>query len=234
MNQYSNQTSESFETLLLKAHPETALIHELGSRLKTLPMPISDWDDLVGKLQDEPIPDLLRVPAPNRPCFPRELFPIRDEADLAVKLTATIRVFLRQAETHGGSPARLTLPLHKRLASVAGESTGISRNSGVLEDGSLFGAERGDASVQGTRSVWVVTLVLADCDSGILLPWSWITDWTNTYVFDANAQFIAVIDGTWSSYVVVVMRDGYLNRTFVLDSATMAGTTQYICLNRAV
>ncbi|WP_328965672.1 hypothetical protein [Streptomyces virginiae] len=62
VNQYTDPTSESFETLLLKAHPETALIHELGSRLRTLPLPIADWDDLVGKLQDGPVPELLQVP----------------------------------------------------------------------------------------------------------------------------------------------------------------------------
>lgn len=237
MNQYTDPTSESsesFETLLLRAHPETALIHELGSRLRTLPLPIASWDDLVRKLQDEPVPELLQVPEPNAQCLPDALFPIRDEADLAVKLTATIRTFLRQAQAGAGSPARLTLPLHKRLADVAGETTGTGRRTGVFEDGSFLGAERTGASVRDTRFVWVVTLVLTDCATGELLPWSWITDWTNTYLFDANAQFIAVIDGTWSAYAVLVMREGYINRRFVLDSATMAGTTQYICINRAV
>ncbi|MET9959384.1 hypothetical protein ABZ128_09915 [Streptomyces sp. NPDC006326] len=232
MNQYTDPPAESFETLLLKAHPETALIHELASRLRTLPLPIADWDDLVGKLQREPIPELLQVPTPNTPCLPDELFPIRDEADLAVKLTATIRTFLRQAQAGAGSPARLALPLHKRLATLADEAaTGTSRGSGVFDDGGLLGAEQ--ALTKETRSVWVVTLVLHDCDTGQLLPWSWLTDWSVTYLFDANAQFIAVIDGMWTSYAVLVMREGYINRRFVLDSATMAGTTQHICLNRA-
>ncbi|MFE2165451.1 hypothetical protein ACFXB3_10330 [Streptomyces sp. NPDC059447] len=234
MNQYTDQTSDSFETRLLRAHPETALVYELASRLRTLPLPIADWDDLVRKLQGGPVPELLQVPEPNAQCLPDELFPIRDEADLAVKLTATIRTFLRQAEAGAGSPARLTLPLHKRLATVAGETTGTARRSGVFDDGSLLGSKQADASARETRDVWVVTLVLTDCDTGWRLPYSWITDWTNTYQFDANAQFIAVIDGTWTDYVVLVMRDGYINRTFALSRATMAGTTQYICLNRAV
>ncbi|WP_328965671.1 hypothetical protein [Streptomyces virginiae] len=162
----------------------------------------------------------------NMQRLPDELFPICDEADLAVKLTATIRTFLRQAQAGAGSPARLTLPLHKRLASIAGETTGTGRRSSVFEDGSLLGAERAGASVKETRSVWVVTLVLTDCATGELLPYSWITDWTVTDWFDANAQYIAVIDDMWTSPAVLVMRTGYLNRRFVLDSATMAGTTQ--------
>lgn len=232
MTQYTDATSASFETLLLKAHPETALIHELGSLLKTLPMPIADWDDLVRKLQGQSVPELLQVPAPDTPCLPDELFPIHDEADLALKLTATIRTFLRQTQASTGSPARLTLPLHKRLALVADETTGTGRRSGVFDDGSLLGAQRAQGDVKDARSAWVVTLVLRDCATEQLLPWSWITDWTVTDRFDANAQYIAVIYG-YTSYAVLVMREGYLNRTFVLDSGTMAGTTQNICLNRA-
>ncbi|MCH0542092.1 hypothetical protein I3F58_21515 [Streptomyces sp. MUM 203J] len=234
MNQHTDKTPESFETLLLKAHPETVLIHELASRLRSLPLPITDWDDLADKLQGEPVPEILRVPTPDTPCLPDELFPIRDEADLAVKLTATVRTFLRQARAGVGSSARLALPLHKRLASLADRAdTGTSRRSGVFDDGTLLGAGRGDPSAGGSRSVWAVTLVLSDCTTGELLPWSWITDWSVTYWFDANAQFIAVIGGMWTSYAVLVMRSGYLNRRFVLDRATMAGTTQYICINQA-
>lgn len=232
MTQYTDATSASFETLLLKAHPETALIHELGSRLRALPMPITDWDDLVRKLQDAPVPELLQVPAPDTPCLPGELFPIRDEAELAVKLTATIRTFLRQAQAGAGSPARLTLPLHKRLATVADQTAGTGRRSGVFEDGSLLGAEPADPSDKESSYSWVVTLVLTDCATGALLPWSWITDFDVTYLFDANAQFIAVVNG-YTSYAVLVMREGYINRRFVLDAATMAGTTQYICIHRA-
>ncbi|MEV7584720.1 hypothetical protein ACIRUY_32185 [Streptomyces erythrochromogenes] len=242
MNQYADPTSESsgpsgpspsFETLLLRAHPETALIHELGSRLRTLPLPIASWDDLVRKLQDEPVPELLLVPRPGVPCLPDALFPIRDEADLAVKLTATIRTFLRQARAGAGSAALLTLPLHKRLADIAGETTGTGRGSGVFDDGSLLGAERASASDKETRSAWVVTLVLTDCATGQLLPGAWITDWVHTYIFDVNAQFIAVINGGYTAYAVLVMREGYINRRFVLD-ISMAGTTQYICIDRAV
>ncbi|MGC0327128.1 hypothetical protein RKD23_000118 [Streptomyces sp. SAI-170] len=43
--------------------------------------------------------------------------------------------------------------------------------------------------------------------------------------FDANAEFIAVVDGTWSAYSLLAMREGYINRLVVLDQATMAGTT---------
>ncbi|WCD91212.1 hypothetical protein KPP03845_200173 (plasmid) [Streptomyces xanthophaeus] len=232
MNQYTDAPSDSFETLLLKAHPETALIHELGSRLKTLPLPITDWDDLVRKLQDEPTPELLRVPAPDRPCLPGELFPIRDEADLAVKLTATIRTFLRQARLGAGSPSRLTLPLHRRMATLADEAaTGSSRRSGVFDHGMFLGAERADSSTE-EASAWLVTLVLSDCATEEPLPWSWITDFSVTYLFDAYARFTAVIYEPYTMYAVLVMREGYVNRRFELNIG-MAGTTQKICLHRA-
>ncbi|MFG2749545.1 hypothetical protein [Streptomyces xanthophaeus] len=232
MNQYTDAPSDSFEMLLLKAHPETALIHELGSRLRDLPLPITDWDDLVRKLQNEPVPELLRVPAPDTPCLPDELFPIRDEADLAVKLTATIRTFLRQARPGAGSPSRLTLPLHKRMAALADEAaTGSSRRSGVFDRGVFLGSERAAASTERAPS-WLVTLVLSDCATEEPLPWSWITDFSVTYLFDAYARFTAVIYEPYTLYAVLVMREGYVNRRFVLD-ISMAGTTQYICLNRA-
>ncbi|MFE6063417.1 hypothetical protein [Streptomyces sp. NPDC056431] len=155
-----------------------------------------------------------------------------DEADLAAKLTAFVRISLRQAEGHG-STARLRSPMHKRFATVAEQATGSGRKSGVFEDGSLLGAERGDTTVPDIHFPWVVTLILRDCSNEQLLPWSWITDGFNTYTFDANAQFIALIDGIWSGYSLLVMREGYVNRLVVLDQATMAGTTQNICLNPA-
>lgn len=222
---------ESFEVLLLKAHPETALIYELGSRLRELPLPLTDWDDLTRKLDTHPVP-LPTLPLPAHPCLPPEVFPVHDEADLAVKLSAMVRVFLRQAAA-GSSTARLTHPFHRQLATVAEESTSARRRTGFFGDTSLFGGERQGGVSQDFAAPWIVTLVLTDCASEELLPWSWITDGYNTYLFDANAQFIAVIDGTWTSYGVLVMREGYVNRTFVLDQATMSGTTQNICLNRA-
>ncbi|MFB8080041.1 hypothetical protein [Streptomyces sp. NPDC056013] len=224
-------SSDSFEALLLKAHPETALIYELGSRLRTLPMPLADPDDLTQKLNAHPVPTP-DFPLPVHPCLPPELFPVYDEADLAVKLTAMVRVFLRQA-TDGNSTARLTHPFHRQLATVSGKSTSTSRRTGFFGDRSLFGGEQRGGSAEDFQIPWFVTLVLTDCASEELLPWSWITDGYNTYLFDANAQFVALIDGMWTSYGVLVMREGYVNRTFVLDQATMAGTTQHICLNRA-
>ncbi|MFF3838217.1 hypothetical protein [Streptomyces sp. NPDC001930] len=234
----------SFEAQLLMAHPETALIYELGVQLRGLPMPIVDWDDLVKKLEAQqldpgsigfpptfpPFPPF--PPFPDRPCVPPELFPVYDEADLAAKLTAFVRISLRQAEGHG-STARLRNPMHKRFAAVAEQATGSGRRSGVFEGGSLLGAERGDTTVADFHIPWVVTLILRDCSNEQLLPWSWITDGFNTYTFDANAQFIALIDGMWSGYSLLVMREGYVNRLVVLDQATMAGTTQNICLNPA-
>ncbi|MBT2412449.1 hypothetical protein J7I94_18055 [Streptomyces sp. ISL-12] len=237
VNQNAGTSQGSFEARLLTAHPETALIYELGAQLRGLPMPLVDWQDLLDKLRTHKTdPGTLGFPPlddlPDEPCVPPEFFPVDDEADLAVKLTAFVRISLRQAEGHG-STARLRNPMHQRFAAVAEQTTGSGRRSGVFEQGSLLGAERGDTSGLDVHFPWVVTLVLRDCGNEQLLPWSWITDGFNTYTFDANAQFIALVDGMWSAYSLLVMREGYINRLVVLDQATMAGTTQNICLNPA-
>ncbi|WP_329274489.1 hypothetical protein [Streptomyces sp. NBC_00691] len=233
----------SFEAQLLMAHPETALVYELGALLRGLPMPLVDWDDLLKKLAAQGtdagtlgfppgFPPLFPPDFPDQPCAPPELFPVYDEADLAAKLTAFVRLSLRQAEGHG-STARLRNPMHKRFAAVAEQASGSGRKSGVFDGGTVFGAERADTEGADFHFPWVVTLILRDCSNEMLLPWSWITDGFNTYTFDANAQFIALVDGMWSAYSVLVMREGYVNRLVVLDQATMSGTTQNICLNPA-
>ncbi|GGT53284.1 hypothetical protein [Streptomyces purpureus] len=244
VNQNAGASQGSFEARLLTAHPETALIYELGAQLRGLPMPIVDWEDLLKKLQTQEVdPATIGFPPldnlfppldnlPDEPCVPPEFFPVYDEADLAVKLTAFVRISLRQAEGHG-STARLRNPMHKRFAAVAEQATGSGRRSGVFEEGSLLGSQRGDTTVPDIHFPWVVTLILRDCSNEQLLPWSWITDGFYTTTFDANAQFIALIDGMWSAYSLLVMREGYVNRLVVLDRATMAGTTQNICLNPA-
>ena len=171
-------------------------------------------------------------------CAP-ELFPVYDEADLAVKLTAFVRISLRQAEGHG-STAPLRNPMHKQFAAVAEQTSrgrGTDHRQRAQErshrGGIPAGAQRGDTTDPDVHFPWVLTPAPRDCANEQLPPWSWTTDGFNTNTFDANAQFIALIDGTRPAYSPLVMREGHIDRLVVLDQATMAGTTHNICLNPA-
>ncbi|MFJ5780112.1 hypothetical protein [Streptomyces sp. NPDC093094] len=149
-----------------------------------------------------------------------------------MKLTAFVRISLRRAEGHG-STARLRDPMHKRFAAVAERTTDSGRRSGVFEEGPLPGPSGTTPPASTSASPRVVAPVLQDCADERLLPWSWVTEGFDTCAFDANARFTALIDGMRSAYSLLVMREGHINRLVVLDRATMAGTTQNICLNPA-
>lgn len=226
-------TEASFEAMLLRSDPRAALTAEIGDQLRAF-LPIRSLDELKERLVKSP----LTVGGQALPSgaieayLPARLFPVADEADLAVKVSAAVRAALTLlAAPDGGGPTVRPVP-DQVLAAVHGEPSGAAP-TGFLEGPSLFGGEGAPAGPRVAESVWAVTLLLSDCDTGNLLPWSWLTDGTTTYQFDANAQFIAVLDSGYENYSVLVMRDGYINRLVVLTQSTMAGTTQQICLNAA-
>ncbi len=80
---------------------------------------------------------------------------------------------------------------------------------------------------------WVVTLKVTACSSSAKLPGAWITDGAVTYYTDANAQFIAIINDAYHTYIVNIGKSGYLSKNFSIHRGTMEGTTQTICLDAA-
>ncbi|MFH9727315.1 hypothetical protein ACH4M4_30745 [Streptomyces sp. NPDC017254] len=234
MNQNAPASDVPFETLLLRAGPEAALVREIGLQLREL-LPLVSLDDLEKKLNGGPLtvggeylePRLLRSHVPE------QLFPVTDEADLAVKLTAAVHTALREAGSPGrGSPLPAG-PVRTELARTAARIAGAEHGTGYFGDGSVLGAKAAQVAEEGGFAPWLVTLRLSDCVTGAPLPWSWITDGINTYLFGWDAQFHAVVPGEWEGYGVRIMREGYINLYVVLIRSTMEGTTQDLCLTPA-
>ncbi|MFB6835594.1 hypothetical protein [Streptomyces sp. NPDC056361] len=234
MNQNARDPYASFETLLLQASPEAALTHEIGLQLKEL-LPLASLDDLEKKVDGGRLTiggEHLDVSS-LRPYVPEQLFPVTDEGDLAVKLTAAVHTALREAGTPGRGNALRADPVRTELARTAARIAGAESSAGYFGDGTILGGESAQVTEEGGFSDWLVTLRLGDCVTGAPLPWSWITDGINTYLFGWDAQFHAVVPGGWEGYGVRIMREGYLNLYVVLVRSTMEGTTQDLCLTPA-
>ncbi|AVZ71132.1 hypothetical protein SLUN_01565 [Streptomyces lunaelactis] len=224
---------ESFTEILIRSHPETALIHDIAGQLRGH-VPIRSLDELKKTLNGSPLTlgeDQLPLEVVEAH-LPDEIFPVTDEYDLATKLTAVIRTVLMQMGTPG-SPATPADPVWRRFLAAKGQGSGPATRTGVFEGPSILGSEPLTGVREEVLTTWVVTLELRDCLSEVLLPYAWIFDGVNTYQFDANGQFIAVIFGRYENYALGIAREGYLYRTIVLTQSTMAGTTQPICLNPA-
>lgn len=234
MDQEARTSYASFEASLLQANPEAALAHEIGLQIREL-LPLESLDDLEKKLNGERLTvggEYLEVRS-LRPYVPEQLFPVTDERDLAVKVTAAVRTALREAGTPGPGGTVPAGPVRTSLARTAARVAGSETGVGYFDDGSILGGKAAPAREEGGFAPWLVTLSLTDCVSGAPLPWSWITDGTYTYLFGWDAKFNAVVPGEWEAYGVRIMREGYLNLYVVLVRSTMEGTTQNLCLTPA-
>jgi hypothetical protein len=79
---------------------------------------------------------------------------------------------------------------------------------------------------------WAATLKTTDCDGGALLPGAFITDGYSTYYTDSNAQFIAIINDAYHTYIVNIGKVSYHTKAFTINRDEHEGKVTTVCLNK--
>src|SRR5690348_12939721 len=77
---------------------------------------------------------------------------------------------------------------------------------------------------------WAVTLIVNDCANNQPLAGALVSDGVGGGYTDSYGQFIAVIDDSYSQYVVQISHVNYSSRAFTFDRSQV-GKVQTTCLS---